>query len=174
MTRAKDHLVHVLKHSAATGIGIDDHHRRPSNLSIANTSLAIEPLPGGPTQWDVAVPFDTKVAILALRSAWQTSDVGGAGGGCWIVTRTAYLDASGYTHGGPSSWQSGGYFGFNAKPGTSLDLSARIFTSSGQYVALTDAYLAQTGPSARVLRMSFTNYGSSYYTLHAVGEVQLL
>jgi len=174
MTKTIDPLVHVLKHASATGVSIDQHHIRPSSISISNTSQSIPPLPGGPGEWDVSVPFDAKVAMLILRSNWQTNDFGGKGGGHWIATRTAYLDASGFSHGGPTFWQSGGYFGFNTKPGTSLELSARIFTSSGAYISLTDAYLAQTGPSSRVLRMSFTNYGASYYTLYAVGEVQIL
>lgn len=174
MTTTRDPLLHVLKHVAATDIGPDQHHIRPSNISISNTTQSITPLPGGPDDWDVAVPFDAMVARLVLRADWQTNDQGGEAGGHWIVTRTAYLDATGFSQGGPSGWQSGGYFGCFAKPAASLDLSHKVYTPSGPYIALTDAYLAQTGPSTRVLRMSWTNYGATYYTLHAVGEVQIL
>lgn len=174
MTTTRDPLLHVLKHAAATNVLPDQHHLRPSSISIANTTQSIEPLPGGPGVWDVAVPFDAKVARLTLRADWQTNDEGGEGGGHWIVTRTAYLEATGLNQSGPATWQSGSYFGFFAHPAASLDLSHKIYTPSGPYIALTDAYLAQTGASTRVLRMTFTNYGAAYYTLHAVGEVQIL
>lgn len=174
VTTTRDPLLHAFKHSVATNITIDQHHLRPSNISISNTTQAIEPLPGGPGEWDVPVPFDAKVARLTLRADWQTNDQGGEGGGHWVVTRTAYLDATGFDYAGPVGWQSGAYISCFAKPAASLDLSHRIYTASGPYVALTDAYLAQTGATTRVLRMSFTNYGAAYYTLHAVGEVEIL
>ena len=167
-------MLHVSKHAAATNVSEDQHHLRPSNISISNTTQSIEPAPGGPGIWDVSVPFDANVAVLTLRANWPTNDQGGHGGGTWRVTRTAYLEASGFSHWGPSSWQNGGYFGFFCKPANSIDLSHKVFTASGAYVALRDAYLAQTGPSTRVLRMSWFNYGSSYYTLYAVGEVEIL
>jgi hypothetical protein len=173
VTTTRDPLLHVLKHVAATNVLPDQHHLRPLNISIANTTQAITPLPGGPTDVDFSVPFDAKVARLILRSSWQTNDVGGKAGGHWIVTRTAYLDAAGMCIGGPSAWQSGGYFGAFSKPATSIDLSPRVFDSGGN-VALRDAYLAQTGASTRVLRTSWVNYGASYYTIYAVGEIHIL
>jgi len=171
--KTRDPLDHPLAHAALTNVTIDQHHIRPSNISVVNTTQSIAPLPGGPDDWDIAIPFDTQVVRLSLRSAWQTDDVGGMGGVHVIAGRTAYLQASSFSQGGPSNWRSGGYFGVFAKPASSLDLSHRIFDSSGK-IALTDVYIAQTGPSTRVLRTSWTNYGASYLTLSAYGEVHIM
>lgn len=171
VTVAVSPLRHVFRHAALTGVDVDQHHLRPSNIPISNTALSVEPLPGGPGIWDVSVPFDAHLAILNLASGWIANDVGGKRGGRWMVTRVQYLEATGLSMGGPTAWQSGSYPGIFSKVASSLDLSHRIYTTAGQFVALTDAYLAATGSTTRVLRMTFTNYGAAYHTLTAYGSI---
>jgi len=171
---AQSPIRHVFKHSAATNILPEQHHLRPSIIPISNVVQQIEPLPGGPGVWDVAVPFDANIATIDLVSGWQANDVGGQRGGHWTATRTAWLEATGISFGGPTNWRNGSYVGVFSKVANALDISHRIWTTSGQYVALTDAYLYQTGPSTRVCRMVFTNYGGSYYTLTAYGQIGII
>ena len=172
MTRTSNPLKHPTQHAALTNVTSEQHHMLPENIPVSNTTQSIPPLPGGPGQWDIPIPFETTMAKLALRSPWQTDDKGGKGGVHALVSDVAYLEATSFSQGGPSSWQSGGYFGVFAKPAASLDLSQRIFDSTGK-IALTDAYITTTGPSTKVLRTTWTNYGASYLTLSAIGEVHV-
>ena len=119
--------------------------------------------------WDVAVPYDATFVQVDLISGWQSNDYGGNRGASYLVNRTAWLDATGMSLGGPTNWRTGSYVGFFSKVASNLEISHRIWTTSGQYVSLIDLYLATTGPTTRVLRMVFQNYGAAYYPLNIPG-----
>jgi hypothetical protein len=174
MGLAKSPLRHIFKHSAATNVQPDQHHLCPSTIPIQNTTQSVSPLPGGPGIWDVAVPLNTKYVSLELVSGLQSNDAGGKRGGRWIATRTAWLEATGMSFGGPTNWRSGSYVGAFTKITGGTDVSHRIWTTSGSYIALSDVYLPLTSPTTRVLRMVFTNYGSSNYILTVYGEIEVL
>lgn len=170
--RLEEHLQHPVLHSALTNIGTEDHHDRPSPLSISNTSLVVYPLPGGPNDWDISVPLSTIGAIVSLRSAHLTEQSGGMAGVIVVVTRSS-LEASSFSLGGHGILVSGAYNAIYSKAAAALNLSHKVFSSGGADIALTEAYLTLTGPSTRVLRLTWTNYSAGLRTLDARGELVL-
>lgn len=169
--RLDDFLRHPKAHTALVDVGIDDHHDQPEVIEESNTVLSVEPLPGGPGVWDIAVPLEASVVLFAFRAAKATgpASVGHAGcAGC--ATRNSY-EAASVSIADWSQFPIHQVQAFYAKRASALNLSHKVFTSSGQYVSLSDAYLTLTGPSTRVFRTLWTNYGASYYTLTAYGLV---
>lgn len=170
--RLQDYLEHPVIHSALTGVGAADHHSRPAPLSISNTTLVVPPLPGGPSNWDISVPEDVVAAVVSLRSAHLTEQAGGMAGVVAVATRSS-LDASSISLGGHGILSSAAYNAIYTKAAAALNLSHKVFSAAGDLIALTEAYLTLTGPSTRVLRLTWTNYGFSNQTLDARGEVVL-
>jgi len=157
-------------HSALENVGIDQHHIRPSNIEVSNTSLSVSPLPGGPGVWDIAVPFDAVAVMFNLRSLHSTDQGGGKAGVTGVAGRSS-LDAATVSLGGHGTLASTSYNAAYSKAGGALYLSHKVFDASGNLVlALRDAYLTLTGPSTRVLRTEWTNFGSGYETLNCWGE----
>lgn len=170
--RLDNWLEHPIVHSALTNVLPDQHHLRPSNLSVSNTSLLVYPLPAGPYDWDISVPYDTIAAVLTLRSANQTEQAGGQAGVVVIATRSS-LDASSISLGGHGNLGSTAYNAIYSKASAALNLSHKVFSTTGGDISLTDCYLNATGPSTRVLRTSWTNYSFGLRTLDVRGEVIL-
>lgn len=171
--RLRDPLIHPLAHAALTDVTVDQHHKRPVSISDSNTVLTCRPLPGGPAIWDIPVDYDAAVAIVSLRSLWRTG-MGGANAGVQLVCgRNAFFEATACSMSGPTLWTNAAYGAFYSKGGGSLTLSHKMFTTAGMFVALSEIQLQSTGPSTRVLRLEFTNYGSSDYTLSCWLEAQI-
>lgn len=170
--RLEDWVEHPTLHSALTNVLPDQHHRRPANLSVLNNTLTVYPLPGGPDDWDIAVPLETVAAVLHLRSAHLTEQSGGMAGVVVVATRSS-LDASSFSLGGHGILTSGAYNAIYTKAAAALNLSHKVFSTGGADIALTECYLTLTGPSARVLRTTWTNYSAGLRTLDARGEVVL-
>lgn len=160
------------EHSGLTNVNPDQHHPAPTVLSFSDTSSSVPPLPGGPLQVDVAVPYDTEAVIFSLRSSHVTEQAGGCAGVTGIADRNS-LNTSSVSIGGHGTLSSASYNAIYSKAGAALNLSHKIFDTT-LVVALTNAYLIATGPSTRVFRMEFTNYGASSQTLDLYGEVGLL
>jgi len=170
--RVEDYLEHPTLHSALSNVTADQHHAQPSVMSVSNTTLTVYPLPGGPNDWDISVPYDTIAAVVALRSAHLTEQSGGMAGVLVVVTRSS-LEASSFSLGGHGILVSAAYNAIYSKAAAALNLSHKVFSSGGADLALTEAYLTATGPSTRVLRLTWTNYSAGLRTLDARGEVLL-
>ena len=166
-----DFLRHPLNHANLTNILTDQHHLEPQNIEVSNTTQSIEPLPGGPGQWDIPVPFDTNVLTFSFRSN-HTVGLGGAKGGVTGIANRSSLDAATVSHAGSIAVTS--YNAIYAKKAAAQNLSHKIFSAAGDHISLSDAYLTLTGPSTRVFRTVWTNYGASYYTLNVWGEVHII
>lgn len=171
--RLEDELRHAIDHSVYANIGIDDHHIKPSNIEIANTTLTVYPLPAGPYDLDISVPEDTKAVLFQLRSN-RTIELANAKAGVVGIATRSSLQATTASMGGDVSITTTAYAAIYSKVASALNLSHKIFSSAGDDIALTDAYLTLTGPSTRVLRLSWTNYGASIKTLNCWGEAGIL
>jgi len=171
--RPEDLLRHPTLHSAITNVLPDQHHVAPSNLEVSNTTLSVAPLPGGPGQWDVSVPLSTRAVIFSLRSN-LTLELANAKSGVVGVSTWSSLEAATAGLGGHGVITTTAYAHTYAKAAASLYLSAKVFSSTGADIALTDAYLTLTGPTTRVWRTTWTNFAASYQTLNVWGELLLL
>lgn len=170
--RLVDPRGHPLDHSALTNVLPGQHHKKPTIQAVANTTLSVSPLPGGPGQWDIAMDFDA----VAVEFSFTSNNViaeGGAKAGLYGVATRNQLHTSCISLGGFTTASITAYAAIYSKVASALNLSHKIWTTSGQYISLTNAYLAQTGPSTRVFRTEWTNYGASYYTLWCKGYVQV-
>lgn len=172
--RLVDLLSHPMTHEPFINVGIDDHHDQPEIIEAVNTSLSVEPLPGGPTTWDIAVPYNAQVVAFSFRGAKATGPGGtGRAGVAGVATRSS-IEASALSFANWSQHPIHQIPAFYAKPAAALNLSHKVFTASGEFVSLSDIALVATGPSTRVLRTYWTNYGFSYYTLNAWGEIAVI
>lgn len=165
-------IEHPTLHTALTNVTHSQHHLRPSNLTILNNTLVVYPLPGGPNDWNISVPFDTIAAVISLRSVHRTELSGGMAGAIVVVTRSM-LEASSFSLGGHGTLTSAAYNAIYSKASSALNLSHKVFASTGMDIALTEAYLTLTGPTTRILRLTWTNYSAGLRTLDARGEVEL-
>jgi hypothetical protein len=173
MRRLEDLLRHPTVHAALTNVQPDQHHDPPSTLEVSNTTLVVQPLPGGPGQWDISVPETTQAAIFSLRSNRTIELSSGKSGITGIATRSS-LAAATAGLGGHATISTTAYAHTYAKAGGALYLSAKIFDSAGANIALADCYLTLTGPSTRVLRTTWTNFSAGLRTLNVWGEIILL
>lgn len=171
--RLHDPLIHPTEHAALTNVGVDDHHDRPENIEVSNTTLVVPPLPGDPGEWDISVPLDAQVVKFSFRSN-RTIAEGSAKAGVHGVATRSSLEATTFSLGGPTSAAITAYNACYSKKAAALNLSHKIFSAAGDYIALTDAYLTLVDASTRVLRTRWTNYGASNYTLNCWGEVQVI
>jgi hypothetical protein len=166
-------LEHPLIHSIYSGIGIDNHHDQPENIEAENTSLSVQPLPGGPGIWDIVVPLNANIVLFTFRSQHLVQDTGAMAGVTGIATRTLQ-HASSVDIGGATAMVDANKAVFYCKPGGALNLSDKIFSSAGTFITLTDAYLYLLNPTTRVLRTYWTNYGASILTLDARGQISVI
>lgn len=174
--RLQDFLEHALSHGDYSGITVDQHHIKPSSIQVSNTILVVPPLPGGPGQWDIALPFDAAAVLFNFVSAhviWGTGKAGVTG----VAKRnSAYAtDTTVASLGGDQIF--GGYGTYNciySKVSGALQLSHKIFSSGGADIALTDAWIETTSSTTRVLRTWWTNFAAANRTLNVWGEVAVL
>jgi hypothetical protein len=164
--------MHPLAHAALTGVTVDQHHIRPSNIEVANTTLVIDPLPGGPGVWDIAVPLDTIAVVFSFRGLMTTSDGGGKSGLNGVATRNS-LEATCISFtAGVGVFIVGSYHAVYSKPAAVANLSHKMWGATGEHVVLRDAWLELTAPTTRVFRTQWINYAGSLQTLKCWGEVQ--
>lgn len=171
--RPSDPLMMPTAHGALSNVTPDQHHRKPTAISVSNTTQSVAPLPGGPGVWDIAVPYDTQVVSFSFRSIHVTEQAGATAGVTGIATRNMF-DTSTVSVGGHGVLSSKSYNAVYTKAASAMNLSHKVFSSLGSDIALTNAYLTTTGPTTRVFRTEWTNYGYGNRTLHAYGEVGLL
>lgn len=171
--RLQDFIEHSLAHADYV-IGVDQHHIKPSSIQVANTSLSVSPLPGGPGVWDIALPYDAQVVLFSFRSNRTIAEGTGKAGVTGVASRNS-LRSTAASLGGHSDLVGYGHYNcIYSKAGGSMQLSHKVFSDTGLYIALTDAWIETTGPTTRVLRTYWTNYGANYYTLNCWGQVAVL
>lgn len=171
--RTESHIAHLLDHSGLANVTAEQHHIKPSNIEISNTALVVPPLPGGPSDWDISVPYDALVVLFQLRSN-HTIELSNAKAGVVGIATRSSLQASTFSVGGHGTITSTAYAAFYSKVASALNLSHKVFDSAGADIALTEAYLTATGPSTRVLRLTWTNYSAGNRTLNVWGELGIL
>lgn len=171
--RLEDTLRHPTLHSALSNVTADQHHLTPGNIQTSNTTLSVAPLPFGPGQWDVSIPYDAQAIVFSLRSN-RTIELANAKSGVTGIATRSSLEAATAGLGGHGLIVTTAYAHTYAKAGGALYLSAKIFDSTGSDIALTDAYLTATGPSARVFRTTWTNFAAGYRTLNVWAELLVL
>jgi hypothetical protein len=172
--RLTKHTEHPNEHAALTDVGVDQHHDRPSNIEVSNTSLTVDPLPGGPGVWDIPVPLDARVVKFSLRSNHACSEGGGMAGVHGVATRSQ-LEATTFSLGGHATITTTAYNASYSKKASAANLSHKVFSAAAtESLALTEAYLTLTGPMTRVLRLVWTNYGVVVDTLNCWGEIQVI
>lgn len=162
-------------HRMLSNVLPDQHHLEPYNIEVSNTVLSVSPLPGGPGVWDISIPFDTHVIKFAFRSNWTCAEGSGKAGVVGFTTRNGMTEATAISTGGNSTIARSAYNAVYSKAGNAMNLSHKVFDSIlGSYICLTDTYLVLIDANTRVLRTTWTNFGSSYYTLNVWGEVQII
>jgi hypothetical protein len=171
--KLNDFLKHPLSHDGVSNVSEDQHHEQPENIEVSNTTLSVSPLPGGPGQWDITVPYEANVVMFSFRGIKTVAEGGGKSGIIGIATRSS-LEASTVSLGGHGTISSGAYNASYSKKAAALYLSHKCFDSTGGNLALTDASLVATSGSTRVLRTTWTNFAASYKTLNVWGEVQVI
>jgi len=171
--RLEDALKHPTLHSALSNVSAAQHHVAPSNIEASNTTLSVAPLPFGPGQWDITVPYEAQAVVFSLRSN-RTIGLDTAKSGVVGIANRSSLHTASAGLGGHGVITTTSYAQTYAKAGGALYLSSKIFDSTGADIALTDAYLTATGPSTRVLRTTWTNFAASYKTLNAWAEILVL
>lgn len=164
---------HPVDHDALSNVGVDQHHARPENIDAANTTLVVYPLPSGPYIWDVAVPFNARVVEFSLRSNHTCSEGGGKSGVAGMATRSL-LEASTISFGGPGTIATSAYNAIFSKKAGAMNLSHKVFSSVGDSICLTDAYLFLVSGTERVLRLTWTSYGSFVRTLNCWAEIRVI
>lgn len=142
-------------------------------MQVSNTALSVSPLPGGPGIWDISVDESVVALIFHLRSNLNIELAAGKSSVQGVANRSS-LDAATVGIGGHALLTSTAYGQVYCKSGGALYLSSKIFSDTGDMIALTDAYLTLTGPSTRVFRTTWTNFDAIYRTLNVWGELTLL
>lgn len=174
MMRLADARLIPAVHSALTNVGIDQHHERPSVIETSNTSLVVAPLPGGPGVWDIAMPFNAEVVMVALRSPRTVAEGSGKAGVVGIASRNI-LETSCVSIGGYGGISQSAEAAVYTKRASAQNLSHKVFDGTlGGNVSLTSMWLNLTGPSTRVLRTFWTNYSASNKTLKCWAEIAVL
>jgi hypothetical protein len=171
--RLQSSVKHPTDHDGLTNVSEDQHHDRPENIEVSNTSLSVYPLPGGPNDWDINVPLNARVVKFSFRSIRTSGEGGGKSGVTGIATRSS-LEATVFSLGGHGSVALTSYNACYSKKASALNLSHKVFSSAGDDIVLTEAYLTLISGSQRVLRTTWTNYGASIKTLNCWGEVQVI
>jgi hypothetical protein len=166
-------LGHPLDHSALTNVLPDQHHDRPINIEVSNTTLNIYPLPGGPGQWDIAMPLNARIVKFSFQSNKVIAEGSGKAGVHGIATRSQF-ETTTFSLGGHGTTTTTAYNACYSKKASTMNLSHKVFASVGYYISLTEAYLTLISASERVFRTVWTNYGASIYTLHCIGQVQVI
>lgn len=162
-------------HKMLSNILPNQHHLQPYNIEVSNTTLNVSPLPGGPGVWDISIPYDTHVIKFGFRSPWTCAEGSGKAGIVGFTTRNGMTEATVMSAGGHGIISNTAYVAVYSKAAGAMNLSHKVFNAlPGNYISLTDIYLTTTGPTTRVLRTQWTNYGTSYKTLNVWGEVQII
>jgi len=163
-------LQHAIDHDLYSDIGVDDHHDRPSAFHVSNTTLNVPPLPGGPAVWDISVPTNAKVVQFLFQGPKVVAPQSGKAGAGAIAYDAGYR-ATGQGIGAWTSMATTNYTSIWSLMVSSF-IGYKVFTASGEYVGLSNAYLLTSG--GRWLRTEWTNIGASNYTLTAKGIVAVL
>lgn len=162
----------AIEHDVYINIGDDDHHEAPQHLEAINTSLSVPSFFVGPVNWDISVPDWVTVCAVTLRSN-RTVQNGLAKAGALVIASATQFAATGMTLAGAGSITSTAYNMVYSKAASAINLTDKIFSSTGNDIALSQAYLTG-GAGSRVLRLEWTNYNFTAQTLNVWAEVSLI
>lgn len=155
---------------AGLDLGPDDHHKRPTVVSISNTTQSLPP----GTSFDLDIPVGSDQWTIAEIQLIGPHTMSGAGvtwkeGAQIVATRTA-SEALGHSQRDIQFKKV--YHATYSKVAGDAYLTHKIFDSnttlSAQYIALTDAVLTGTN-----LRLTFRNYFGGSATLWVKGTANL-
>lgn len=169
--RLQDYLMKVPDHAEYINVGINDHHDQPSHIETSNTSLVVQPLPGGPGVWLINLTNNATVIMFTFRSnhlTWQ----GTAHAGVIGIATTNQLRTSAMTWGGHGTQTTTSYNMVYTKAAAALNLSDKIFSSGGADISLTECYIVTGTPNQ--LRTEWTNYSAGLRTLNVWCEISIL
>lgn len=170
--RLTEEVLRPKEHDALTNVQNDDHHEPPTNLEVSNTTQVVAPLPGGPGQWDIALPHEVQSVMFSFRSANTTAEGGGKAGVIGVANQNS-LHTTTASLGGHGSITITAYNAIYSKRAAALNLSHKVFDSAGADISLTAAYIIEV-TGTWYLRTEWTNYSAGNRTLNVYGEIQLL
>jgi len=170
--RLEDYLMRALDHGVYVNVGTHDHHDQPENIEVSNTTLSVQPLPGGPGVWEIDIPDEATLVMFSFRSNHTVAN-GGAKAGVIGVANDNSLHTTAMGLGGHGTLGTSAYNHVYAKPAAALNLSDKIFSAGGDLISLTEAYITGTVPN-RKLRTEWTNYGASTLTLNCWGQIAVI
>jgi hypothetical protein len=110
--------------------------------------------------------------IFSFRSNNTTAEGGGKAGVIGVANQNQ-LHTTTASLGGHGSITITAYNAIYSKRAAALNLSHKVFSSTGTDISLTSAYILFTGGNW-VLRTEWTNYSAGNRTLNVYGEIQLL
>lgn len=160
----------VVLHTDATNVGVDDHHLRPRNVEVSNTTQSIPPLPGGPGRWDIPLPSATRTAKFLLRGPITTQPGGPAKVGVWGNCSEQFLETSTVSFGYQIG--SSNYGAVYSQAAGALYLSHKMFSTVKGEIALSSARIVTVGVT-KYLRLEFTNFAAGFRTLMCWAEIQV-
>lgn len=158
-----------LSHNAMT-VGVNDHHSRPTTISINNTTQSLPP--GTTYDLDLTLPdANYKRAKIILMGAWSPP------GPSWrecceLVVTTDSAEAISISIRDAGSFKKS-YAATYSKQNGDANLSHKIFDNatgsySQRYIALKDAWITGT-----TLRLRFQNYYGGSATLWVKGQAEV-
>lgn len=169
--RLRDPLMLIPEHEDLINVGLDDHHDQPENIETSNTTQVIQPLPGGPGVWLINLTDETTVVMYTFRSNWTTW-LGTAKAGVIGIATTNQLRSTTMTWGGHGTKNTTSYNMVYSKAAAALNLSDKIFSSTGEHISLTDCYIVPGTPAQ--LRTEWTNYSAALRTLNVWAEIAVI
>lgn len=172
--RLFDSLHHPIDHRMYEEQTASDHHIAPQRFAVSNTTLVVDPLPGGPGVWDISIAYDASMVMFRFRGPHRTEQGLSRAGVVGLATRNQ-LGASSMSVGGWKQIPIASDYAVYTKPAGAINLSHKVFTASAEAICLTDAWIYETVPgTTRVFRTYWTNYGVAQYTLNAYGEIAIV
>ncbi len=165
--------MHPGGHAGLVNVNANDHHEQPTFVEFSDTTTVIAPMPFGPGTIDIILPWAADVVLFDLRSVRTVGEGSLKAGVTGITGRSQYFDATCASIGGRGTTAATAYGAIYSKAASALNLSHKVFSSSGADVSLTDAWITTSGPNT-VLRLEFTNYSAGNRTLNVWGTVEVL
>lgn len=169
--RLSDPLMIHPDHADLLNVGLANHHDQPSHIETSNTSLVVQPLPGGPGVWLINLTDNATLVMFTLRSTHPTWSAD-AKAGVLGVASTNQLRTTAMTWGGHGTQASTSYNMVYSKAAAALNLTDKVFSSGGADISLTECYIVPGTPAQ--LRTEWTNYSAGLRTLNAWMEISIL
>lgn len=166
-----DPLMLIPDHDSLINVGIDDHHDQPETIEISNTSQTIFPLPGDPGIWLIDLTNKATMVMYTFRSNHNVWLAGAKAGVIGIATTNRFRSTA-MTWGGHGTGASTAYNMVYSKAASALNLSDKIFASTGADIALLECYIIPGTPAR--LHTEWINYSAGLRTLNVWGQIAII